>query len=133
MAYETINTYDYNPVHALWRCLVLAGLSEDRLDADTFLTCSQTVYNEGKGVSALMRDHQSCLVYLQEVLSHIDGILIYGVDGKFGIKLIRDDYNVEDLEVITAEQLLGDPVVERGSWLETVGEIQVQYNQRVIG
>lgn len=120
--------FNYNPIHALWRCLRLVGLPASWLDSTSFLSAAQTIYNEGVGISVYMRDHQDCLVYVKNILAHINGVLYYENDGKLHVKLIRDDYNVGDLLVITPDELLAEPVVDRGSWMETVGEVSVQYN-----
>ena len=120
---------NYNPVHAVWQTLRIVGLPESWLDAASFLAAAETIYNEGSGISMNMRDHQPCLTYVRSILSHINGILFYGVDSKLHIKLIRDDYTVGDLQVVDVDTLLDDPMIERGSWLETSGEIEIQYSQ----
>jgi hypothetical protein len=126
---EVVYPFNYNPIHALWRCLKMVGLPETRLDSDTFLAASITVYNEATGVSLLMRDHQASLVYIKSLLAHVTGLLYHSNNGKLCVKLIRDDYNVDDLVIISVDNLLDDPMLDRGSWMETVGEISVQYNQ----
>ena len=120
---------NYNPVHAIWQCLLIVGLPESWLDADSFLEAAIDVWTDSIGVSVLFRNHQACLVYLKSLLSHINGVLYYGTDGKLHIKLIRDDYDVGDLPVVTVEELLEEPDFERGAWMETLNEVQIQYNQ----
>ena len=120
--------FNYNPVHAIWRCLRLVGLPVTWLDSSSFLTAAQTIHSEGVGVCVYMRDHQEGLTYIKSLLNHINAVLYYENDGKLHIKLIRDDYVVGDLPVITPTELISEPTVDRGSWMETVGEVQVQYN-----
>ena len=121
--------FNYNPVHAIWQCLIKVGLPETWLNDASFLAAAITVYAEGTGVAVLLRQHQSCLVYLKSLLAHINGILYYGTDGTLHIKLVRDDYTVGTLPTVGIEELLGEPDFERGSWLETIGEVQIQFNQ----
>lgn len=121
--------FNYNPVHALWEVLRIVGLPESWLDSASFLDAAITVYNEGVGISLYMRDHQPCLTYIKSILAHINGVLYYAPDGKLHVKLIRDDYDPDDLLIIGVDDLLSEPTVERGSWMETVGEIQIQYQQ----
>ena len=121
--------FNYNPVHALWQSLIMVGLPESWLSSASFLAAAQTIHTEGKGVSMLYGSHQPCLTYLKSILQHIDGILYYGVDGKFHVRLIRDDYTVSNLPVVDIDSLLSDPQIDRGSWLETYGEIKIQYNK----
>jgi hypothetical protein len=120
---------NYNPVHAIWQCLKIVGLPESWLDPTSFLAAAQIVHSEDIGVSVLMRQHQSCLVYIKSLLNHINGVLYYSTDGKLHVKLIRNDYDVNTLLTIGVDELLGDPDFERGSWLETIGEVSVQFNQ----
>lgn len=121
--------FNYNPVHAIWQCLKIVGLSESWLDPTSFLAAAITVHSEQIGVSVLMRNHQSCLVYIKSLLAHINGIIYYGIDSKLHIRLIRDDYNIETLPTVGIEELLAEPDFERGSWMETIGEVQIQFNQ----
>ena len=120
--------FNYNPVHAIWQCLKIVGLPETWLNSASFLEAAITVWTEGVGVSVLLRNHQSCLVYIKSLLAHINGILYYGTDGTLHIKLVRDDYTVENLPTVSIEELLGEPDIERGSWMETIGEVQIQFN-----
>jgi len=127
---ETANwPLNYNPVHAIWQCLLKAGLLEEWLDAPSFLAAATTVYGEELGVSINMRDYQECLTYLKSLLAHIGAVLFYGVDSKLHIKLMRTDYVVGDLPVVDVSVLLGDPTIDRPSWLDTTGEIKIQYNR----
>jgi len=121
--------FNYNPVHAVWQTLKMVGLPETWLDSVSFLAAAEVVYDEGTGISMNMRDHQPCLTYVRSLLSHINGILFYGADGTLHLKLIRDDYTVGNLQVVDIDTLLDDPMIERGSWMETTGEIQIQYSQ----
>jgi len=126
---ETSYPLNYNPIHALWQVLRMVGLPESWLDPVSFLVAAETAYDEAMGISMNIRDHQPCLTYIKSILSHVNGIIFYGVDGKLHVKLIRDDYTIGDLQVVDASSLLGEPVFERGSWMETTGEIKIQYSQ----
>jgi len=126
---EEYYPFNYNPVHAIWQCLVITGLPESWMSSSSFLAAAEQIHTEGIGVSVLLRNHQTCLTYLKSLLSHINGILYYSTDGKLHVRLVRDDYDPDDLPVITVEELLDEPDVERGSWMESIGEVQIQYNQ----
>lgn len=121
--------FNYNPVHAIWQCLLMVGMPESWLDSTSFLEAATTVYNEGIGVGVLMREHQDCLTYCRSLLSHINGVMFYGVNGKFHVKLIRNDYTASTLPVVDITTLLDQPQVTRGSFMETFGEVRIQYNQ----
>ena len=135
--YETIDVdfagstypFNYNPIHAVWQCLLLVGLSESWLHSASFLAAATTIHGESCGISILLNRYVDCLSYLKSLLAHANGILFYGADGKIHAKLIRDDYTVGDLPVVDIDSLLDEPNLMRGSWLETFGEISVQYTQ----
>lgn len=131
--YELIGVYDYNPVHAIWYVLVnQLGMSTDWIDSTSFLSAAETVYNEGKGVGIRQATHDDAVTYIKNLLSHIEGLLYYGVDGKLHMTLIRYDYTVGSLPVVDSSSLLSEPNISRDSFNNTYGEIKVQYNQRVV-
>jgi len=121
---------DYNPAHAIWHLLTLAGVPESFLNSESFLAASITLYDEGTGIGGLLNYSLSTKELVQQILNHIRGALSWGSDGKFHIVLIRDNYNVEDLPVVNENVIVGSPLIERPSWVDTVGEIQIQYNRR---
>jgi hypothetical protein len=121
--------FSYNPVHAIWQCLLKTGMPSSWLNSASFLSAAEDVYDEGKGVSVLINRHEACITYLKALLNHIDAILFYGPDSKFHIRLLRDDYVVDDLPVITIGELLEEVNIERGSWMDTISEIKIQYNK----
>ena len=122
--------FDYNPVHAIWYLLTQIGL-EDRLNESSFLAAAITVYNEGLGISAKLSDHLEVKTTIQQLLGHIAGVLRWGTDTKFHIILIRDDYQVEDLPIVNNNVVLDQPIINRQAWIDTHGEIKIQYNKRV--
>ena len=121
--------FNYNPVHAIWQSLLMVGLPESWLSSTSFLAAAQTIHTESRGVSVYYQSHQPCLTYIKSLLAHMDAVLYYGVDGKFHIKLIRDDYTVANLPVVNIDNLLDEPTIDRASWLDTYGEVKVQYTQ----
>lgn len=121
--------FAYNPVHAIWLCLLMIGIPSTWLNSSSFLAAAETVYDEGKGISMLIARHEACITYLKALLNHIDAVLFYGSDSKFHIKLLRNDYDVETIPVITIDELLEEATIERSSWMDTYGEIRIQYNK----
>ena len=129
---NVIQTYDYNPIHAMWYILHdLAGLPETWLHEDDFVAAATVLKDERRGISCLFAQQQNTLAYLEAINNHIDGIIRYGSDGKFHPKLIRDDYIKEDLPLIDENVMLDDPTLKRKSWIDTINEIKVQYTEIV--
>lgn len=125
-----IQTYDYNPMHAIWYILHnLAGLPESWLHAADFTSAASTLNAEDRGICCLFHAQQNALSYIETINAHIDGIVRYGSDGKFHPKLIRDDYVDDDLLLIDENVMLDDPSFKRKSWLDTVNEMKVQYTE----
>ena len=138
--------FDYNPVHAIWYLLVQSGFPESVLSSESFLAAAITVYDEGKvdgvtddgavvsvggGISGYLKTPIEVKSLIEQLLAHVKGVLLWGTDGKFHIVLIRDDYVVDNLPVVNENVMLEEPMMDRLSWPETYGEIQVQYNKRV--
>jgi len=121
---------DYNPMHAIWYWLsVLGGLPETWLHSVDFAAVALALHGENRGITALLNQQQSLETYIETVNAHIDAILRYGCDGAFHPKLIRDDYDPDELETIDETMLLDKPEFGRGSWIGTINEVKVQYSE----
>jgi len=132
VGYEIIQSLDYNPIHAIWYSLnTLCGLSGDWLDTDSFEEAAAICQNENKGISILFSRQQSALEYLTSINTHSNCNIIYGFDGKFHAKLIRDDYIIDDLPIIEESIIVDEPTFQRDSWVGTKNEIKVQYTEIV--
>jgi len=123
--------FDYNPAHAIWYLLVSSGFPESKLNEESFLAAAITLHGEDRGISARLHTQIGAKDYIFQLLNHMNGVLTWGTDGKFHLLLIRDDYEVDDLPIVNENVMLDRPEIERASWPETYGEIQVQYNKRV--
>lgn len=125
-----IQICDANPANAMYYILSnLAGLPTSWFDLDDFEAITNTLYFENRGISVLFDRQQSVLGYLESVNAHVDNIIMYGSDAKFHPKLIRDDYDIESIPTINESVLLDDPSFSRGSWIDTVNEVKVQYSE----
>ena len=130
---NVIQTYDYNPMHAIWYIFHdLAGLPETWLHTADFLSAATVLADETRGICCLFMQQQNALNYLEAINNHIDGIIRYGSDGKFHPKLIREDYTVDDLPLIDEDKMLEDPTLNRKSWIDTVNEMKVQYTELLV-
>ena len=125
-----IQTYDCNPMHVVWYILHdLVGLPEIWSNSADFATVASTLSDEGRGLSVLFSKQQSALSYLESINNHVDNIIRYGTDGQFHPKLIRDDYTVSELTLIDENVMLEEPTLSRGSWINTINEMKVQYSE----
>lgn len=127
-----IQGFDCNPAHAIYYIFnVLAGLPISWLNTDDFASVADTLALESRGVCLLLDSQQSALSYLESINNHVDNIIRYGSDGQFHPKLIRNDYDSVSLPLIDESVMLDDPDFNRGSWIDTVNEVKVQYNELI--
>ena len=128
-----IETYNYNPIHAIWYIFHnLTGLPESWLNENNFSDVADTLFGENRGISILIGRQQSAIDYIESINAHIDGIVLYGNDGKFNPKLIRNDYG-SSLPDIDENVLLDDPTFNRRSWIDTINEMKVVYTELLVG
>ena len=128
--YNVIQKYDCNPAHAIWYILTeLSGLPESWLDTSIFNNIAYKLQLEYKGISLLLVNQQTGLDYIQTISNHIDGFVYYGSDGKFHLKLIRDDYSISTLPDIEEDSIVDDITFQRKNWIDTVNELKVQYTE----
>jgi hypothetical protein len=126
-----LSAYDYNPAHAIWHILTnMTGLPESWLDSASFLAASETLDTEGRGISMVFDEQKTALDYIDNVLSHVLGMLRFGADGRLYLALMRGDYDKETVPVITERECLEPPTLKRKSWVDTINEVKATYNQR---
>lgn len=98
-------TGDMNPAHIIRECLTDPdwgmGYSEADVDDESFAVAAYTLYFESMGISILWDRQTPIEDFINEIVKHISASLY--VDrrtGKFVLKLIRADYDVDDLLVL---------------------------------
>ena len=131
---NTIDIYDYNPAHAIYYITnTMANMPATYLDDTTFSGVAETMNTESRGVSILFDSYQTSETYVESILQHIKGIIRFSNNGKFSLKLIRNDMDTNDMITFNADELLTDDYeYSRKSWVDTVNEVRLQYAQRVI-
>ena len=101
-AVESEDHQDMNPAHIIRECLVDPvwgmGYPESDIDDASFAAAADTLFDEELGMS-LLWDRQMVLEdFIKEVVRHIDAALyVSRTTGKFVLKLIRSDYDPDDL------------------------------------
>lgn len=98
--------YAMNPAHILVECATNRdwgrGLSLDDLNLDSYREAADTLYREGFGLCLRYNRQTSLDNFVQQILDHV-GAAQYGDlnTGKLVLKLLRDDYNVDELPLFT--------------------------------
>lgn len=125
---------DANGANIIYECLTNTlwgiGISDDQIDIASFVAAGDTLATEGLGVSIAITEQTTVHEVIQTVLSHIEGVIRQNaIDGKISLKLIRNDYVLANLPVLTPQNSR-DLEHSKGSWLETINEIRLTYTDR---
>lgn len=93
---------DMNPAHIIRECLTDADWGMGYLAADvddaSFKTAADALYTEGMGMSILWDKSTKIEDFVKDVCRHINATLyVSRTTGKFVLKLIRNDYVLDDL------------------------------------
>jgi hypothetical protein len=122
---------DANPAHIIYEALINAewgmGSPTDLIDVTGFEAVGVVLYNEPLGLSVLWTKQQTLQDFIQEILDHIQAVLF--VDPQTGLltlKLIRGDYNVDDLPTISPSTA-NLTSFSRKLWGDIVNEISVTW------
>lgn len=122
---------DVNPAHIIYECLTNPdwgmGAPVSSIDTAAFGNAAQTLFDERFGLSMMWSDQMEIEKFVNEVIDHIEGSLfVHPRTGKFVLKLIRDDYEVDDLPIYTPDNAkLAN--FQRKAWGETINEITITY------
>lgn len=126
---------DMNPAEAIYQIFTnkWRGMSipQDMLEIDALREFGQTCYDESNGVSIKVTAETSGAKVIQEILRQVDGISYQDPEtGKLIFKLIRKDYNVEDLEVFDEYDILKITNFAKTGWDEVVSQVKISFPQR---
>lgn len=121
-----------NPVHVIYETLTNTdwgmGYPTTAIDNASFTAAADQCYTENLGVSMIMSNQDSIEKFIYDCLGHLNGMLYAKpTDGKFAIKLLRDDYVVGSLSSYDESNVVSLESFERPSYAEMVNEIVVVY------
>lgn len=126
-----------NPAHIVVQALTDPdwgmGYPMATIDQDSFRAAANALYAEGLGLSFKWNTQSSIQEFTQIVADHAS--LVYGQDrrtGLFRMRLLRHDYDVDDLPVFTRHDV---KVIryQRPSLADTVNELIIQYTDAMTG
>lgn len=127
---------DMNPAHIIRECLTDRtwglGYNEADIDDDSFRACADTFYDEGFGLTFKWNREEEIEKFISMVQSHPDVYLyVSRSTGKFVLKAIRDDYDLDTLPVIYEEDVIEFTEVTTRQPNEAVNSVLVKYTDRV--
>lgn len=123
---------DLNPIHIIRECQTDTiwglGYSAADIDSTSYESAADTLYSENFGLSLIWDESTDIEGFIQEILRHIEGVLfIEPSTGKWVIKLIRQDYDAETLEVFDSDIILEMESYSRRSQSELANTVILTY------
>lgn len=129
------NGLDVNPMELLYAGFTdkfgMPGISTTNIDMPSWQACAQQLYNEGFGMSLLVQQSITGKDLCEEVLRIADGILYQDTDsGKIIARLIRNDYDLEDLPVLDQSIVKELVNLNKTTWEQTYNQCRVTFKDR---
>lgn len=127
-----------NPAHIIYQCLTDpewgAGESTASIDENSFIAAANRLCSEAFGLCFLWTRQEDVRSFIKIVIDHIGAVLYNDREtGKFVLRLVRDDYDVEDLPLYTySTGLLRVESDESASSDEAINELIVTGHDPVI-
>jgi hypothetical protein len=127
-----------NPAHILVECatnrdwgrqLTLA----DDLNLDSYRVAADTLFDEGFGLCFRYNRQDGLDTFVQQILDHVGAVQYADLEtGKLTLKLLRGDYNVDDLPVFTYDNgIIAVQDDDSASTTSNPNEVVVTWNDPV--
>lgn len=101
---------------------------ESVIDEASFLAAAQTLHEEGFGISCKLEEPGAAADLIRSILEHIDGALYEEpTTGKLCLRLVRADYTIAQLPIISPEDIIGDPTQSQVMPHQLVNEVSAEY------
>lgn len=132
LADPTINTVDANPMNKLYEILVdVYGYTSSDIDADNFVEAAEVLAAEGNGFSMNEDSKHRATQIVQVVEKQINGhIYLDPVSAKWKVELTRDNYELGEIPVLDAGNIIEVLSFDRGAWTGTTNLVTVEFNNR---
>ncbi|KAF0251979.1 phage tail protein [Pseudomonas putida] len=129
--YEQIGL-DANPAFFIYELITNglygADLGYSSIDLDTFLAAAKTLYDEGMGISAVIDSSTTAGDVIDDIKRVIQGSLQTDpATGALKLKLIRNDYGVDDLPLLDQSNIKNLSGFTRGSLDTAINEVKLKY------
>lgn len=121
-----------NPCNVLYDCLTDEdwglGIDPATIDTTNFREIAEILWDEGNSFSIMVDGDLELTDLIREVERQINGILYFDRAAElWRVKLMRDDYDLEDLDEFDESNIAELIEFTRQSWEETVNQVRVQY------
>lgn len=123
---------DMNPAHIILECLTDPdwgmGYPEADMDLTAFQYAADVLFDEGFGLSILWDKQASIEDFVNDILRHIEASLyVDRTTGKFTLKLMRNDYVVDNLKILDEDNILSVTDFKCSTFTELVNTVSVDY------
>lgn len=128
-----------NPAHVIYECMTNRdwgrGISRDLLFDSEFRKVADTLFEEGFGICIAWRRQDTLESFIQNILNHISGVLyVDKFTGTFKLKLLRNDYDADNLPVYGFESgLLQIEEATNGAIHGLMNECVVKWFNPIVG
>jgi len=129
------NGVDLNPIEiaydALTRNFGCFGNSPDLLDLPSFISSAQILYDENIQMSILIQSSITGEDLINEVMTQCDGLMYQDpATSKIVCKLIREDYDIEDLITLDESSIKSLTNFAKSTWNDTFNQVRVTFSNR---
>lgn len=126
---------DANPAEVLYDLLTNnwggCELQTELIDLVTFTAAANTLDTEAHGISIVIEQATEASQVVELILDQIDGVLFWDpFDGLLKLKLIRNDWSVDDLPALDESQILRVENYKTTLWDETYNQVRVKFYDR---
>lgn len=123
---------DANPAYVIYELLTDqrfgASISKSLVDATTFESVAQALFEEEYGVSGVVDSSKTASAIVDDLLKIINGNLVTdAATGKLKLKIVREDYDISALAVVDASNIKSLSNFNRGSLDTAVNEVKIKY------
>lgn len=134
----SVNYFDYNAAAAVeYVMLSMCGLPTSVIDDFSFGSTACWCQQNGIGVSMSMNQQQSGASYIDTILQHFQGLLRWS-NGKFYLTFMarllleNPDPATRIAGTLTNQNITKLPTLSRGTWIDCISEVKVQYSRIVL-
>lgn len=129
------NLLDANPLEILHDLLVTGwgniGYDPALINTAGWRAAAETIWDEGNGMSLSIANDSEGSDVAKQILRQINAIVYEDqVTGLVEIKLLRQDYDIDDLPVLTANEISEVRNFTKKLWSETNNVVRVKYTDR---
>lgn len=104
------------------------GISTSDIDLTNFREAANTLYQEGNGFAMVVDSQKKVEDILNEIQRQINGTLYFDrTNALWRVKLVRDDYDPEDLPEFDENNTIELVEYTRQTWEETTNQVRIKY------